>query len=293
MTAQVHVSILLLAALAVFQDPGPWRLVFRHDGTKLHSIREDGTDRRAETQIFHTGVLSPDGTRRVFTREDGDFEVWVSDADGGKAQKLTDNKAHDSGPDWTPDGRRIVFYSNREGTSQIWIMDAEGGNPKRLTDHETGARNPRVSKTGVIAYEEIHVPTREKLPPVTLRTLDLAGGDSKVILERVQMLGHSWSDSGDRLAVSLIQELRILDPAGKTVTSIELAKMNKDLYAHAAFGMVWKPDGKAIACRIVFLGGRTEGASIFGDDQIFILPLEGKPVVIEAGGPASPLRWIR
>jgi hypothetical protein len=286
------IRILALLLLLPAQDPGPWRVVFVQDA-KLHSIREDGTDRRAETQIFQGGVLSPDGTRRVYTREDGDFEIWVSDADGSKARKLTDNKAHDSGPDWTPDGRRIVFYSNREGTSQIWIMDADGGNPKRLTDHETGAANPRVSKTGVVAYHEIHVPTREKLPPVTLRTLDLAGGDSKIVMEKIQTMGHAWSPSGDRLAVSLIQELRIVDPTGKKATRIDFATIHKDLYAHSAVAMAWRPDGGAIACRIMFLGGRIGGASIFGDDQIFILPLPGKPVVIEVGGSASPLRWVR
>jgi len=57
--------------------------------------------------------------------------------------------------------------------------------------------------------------------------------------------------------------------------------------------MLWRPDGKAIACTITFLGGRMLGTKVFGDDLIFILPFEGKPVILTPGGPAGPVRWIR
>ena len=87
--------------------------------------------------------------------------------------------------------------------------------------------------------------------------------------------------------------LKIVDAEGKAVKSFDLAKVHEGLYAHAAFGMRWRPDGCAMACTVRFLGGRMEGAKVFGDDQLFILPLEGQPVVIEAGGSASPVRWIR
>jgi len=35
------------------------------------------------------------------------------------------------------------------------------------------------------------------------------------------------------------------------------------------------------------------GAKVFGDDQFFVLPFEGKAVIVEAGGPAGPVRWTR
>ncbi|HKS16231.1 MAG TPA: hypothetical protein VJU16_02910, partial [Planctomycetota bacterium] len=135
---------------------------------------------------------------------------------------------------------------------------------------------------------------QSKLPPATLRTMDLAGGDKKVLIEKTQILGHSWSPKGDRLAVSLVQELRILEiPSGKAVRSFKFEEIHKDLYAHAAYGLIWRPDGGAIACTIPFLGGRMEGTEIFGDKQVFILPFEGKPVVIETDGTVGPVRWVR
>lgn len=279
--------LMMVAAAITGQDAGRWRLVVKQD-ERLFSVREDGSDRRDEA------ALAPDGKRRLYISiEGGDAEIWVSDPDGKNPRKLTDNKAIDNFPCWTPDGKRIVFASTRTGTWQVWIMDADGANPVQLTRHEDGARDPQVSPAGDrIAYLELH-PEPTKLPPCTLRTMNFSGGDSKVLIEKTQILDHSWSPAGDRLACSLVQKLQILEmPSGKAAKSFDVAEIHKDLYAHSAFGMLWRPDGGAVACTITFLGGRRAGTKIFGDDQVFILPMEGKPVVIEAGERAGPVRWV-
>jgi Tol biopolymer transport system component len=49
--------------------------------------------------------------------------------------QLTNNTAEDGEPDWSPDGSRIVFESNRDGNFEIYIMDIAGNNQQRLTDH--------------------------------------------------------------------------------------------------------------------------------------------------------------
>ena len=47
----------------------------------------------------------------------GNLEVYVMNADGSGQTNLTNNPANDSHPSWSPDGSRIVFYSNRDGKS--------------------------------------------------------------------------------------------------------------------------------------------------------------------------------
>jgi Tol biopolymer transport system component len=59
--------------------------------------------------------------------------------DGSDKRQLTHGVAEDSpdanAPNWSPDGRHIVFWAGYETRyGEIWIVDADGRNPQRLTD---------------------------------------------------------------------------------------------------------------------------------------------------------------
>jgi tricorn protease len=77
---------------------------------------------------------SPDGSRIAFCHM-GD--IWVVDARGGRAQRLTVHEAYDSSPVWSPDGRLVAFSSDRRGNSDVYIVPASGGEPTRLTCHDS------------------------------------------------------------------------------------------------------------------------------------------------------------
>ena len=66
---------------------------------------------------------SPDGRRIAFASgRDGNFEIYVINADGSRQRRLTRNTGRDVGPVWSPDGRRIAFESNW----QVYVMNADG-----------------------------------------------------------------------------------------------------------------------------------------------------------------------
>ena len=50
----------------------------------------------------------------------------MSRSDGSAGHRLTDDEAIDAHPSWSPDGRRIVFASNRGGNTDLYVMDADG-----------------------------------------------------------------------------------------------------------------------------------------------------------------------
>lgn len=79
-------------------------------------------------------AISPDGSRIAFTYK-GD--IYTVPTTGGTATQLTSNRAYDSYPVWSPDGRRIAFGSDREGGIDIFIVDSNGGTPRRLTTHSS------------------------------------------------------------------------------------------------------------------------------------------------------------
>lgn len=82
--------------------------------------------------------LSPDGTRVAFSIEDGEFDIFVWDFAREALTRLTFGPSFDYIPRWTPDGRRIVFQSNREGPPNLFSVPSDGSGPvERLTtsDH--------------------------------------------------------------------------------------------------------------------------------------------------------------
>jgi hypothetical protein len=64
--------------------------------------------------------------------------------------------------------------------------------------------------------------------------------------------------------------------------------------SHAAFDIVWRPDGQSVACSIQFLGDRQEGGrKIFGDDELFILPRIGQPTWFQPGMKFEQINWVK
>jgi len=64
---------------------------------------------------------------------DGKFEICIIDAKTGRIKRLTENTGNNEDPCWSPDGRYIVFSSNRTGRYHLYIMNASGRNQKRVT----------------------------------------------------------------------------------------------------------------------------------------------------------------
>ncbi|HSF19623.1 MAG TPA: winged helix-turn-helix domain-containing protein [Vicinamibacteria bacterium] len=74
-------------------------------------------------------ALSPDASRVAFvSTRSGSPELWVSDAAGGEAKRLTSFGGPDVGaPSWSPDGRSIVFDARPEGHADVYSISIEGG----------------------------------------------------------------------------------------------------------------------------------------------------------------------
>ena len=64
---------------------------------------------------------------------DGKFDICTMDPSGGRLRKLTDGQGNNEDPCWSPDGRYIVFSSDRKGRYHIYIMNANGQNQRRIT----------------------------------------------------------------------------------------------------------------------------------------------------------------
>ena len=77
-------------------------------------------------------AISPSGEQIVFSYQD---DLWLVDADGGKAEALTRHEAHDYKPVWNNDGSQIAFASNRYGNYDVFLLDLETRVISRLTHY--------------------------------------------------------------------------------------------------------------------------------------------------------------
>ncbi|MEO8140063.1 MAG: amidohydrolase, partial [Gemmatimonadota bacterium] len=67
--------------------------------------------------------VSPDGQTIAFELSGDIYTLPIA---GGRATPITHGRAFDSQPRWSPDGKRIVFLSDRDGGENVWTMDPDG-----------------------------------------------------------------------------------------------------------------------------------------------------------------------
>ncbi len=97
--------------------------------------------------------ISPDGSRVAYVLQEIDRKkneytsaIWLA-REGADPVRFTGGPK-DTQPRWSPDGRHLVFVSNRSGSNQLWLLSLEGGEARQLTRVKGGAQNPVWSPDG-------------------------------------------------------------------------------------------------------------------------------------------------
>jgi Tol biopolymer transport system component len=82
---------------------------------------------------FSEGAIIPDGGELS-----EHSQIFTIEPNGADLRQLTHvGKSQAAAlPDWSPDGRRIAFESNRSGAFGIWVMNADGSGQTRLSGQE-------------------------------------------------------------------------------------------------------------------------------------------------------------
>ncbi|MBM3926637.1 MAG: S9 family peptidase [SAR202 cluster bacterium] len=111
------------------------------------------------TDVF----VSPDGKHVAFMSDRSGYadfkrmDVWIAPIDGGEARNMTPNtfEHYDYRPRWSPDGKKLVYTTDKSNFRKIWVVDIASGKAASLTEGqgEYDEYNPRYSPDGQwIAY---------------------------------------------------------------------------------------------------------------------------------------------
>ena len=189
-------------------------------------------------------------SRIVFSsKRDGNYEIYVMNANGESQIRLTHHPLDDWQPVWSPDGTRIAFISNRNGGNiQIYTMDSNGTNPTRLTDgvwDREPAWSPDGRKIAFAGYpEEFNF---------EIYVMDADGTNQiKLTDGPLEKRDPDWSPDGGKIAFTVRDRrsrINVMDADGE----------NRVVLENEASRPAWSPDGGEIA----FVSGRDGGSEIY------------------------------
>ncbi len=197
----------------------------------------------------------------------GSANLYVADADGSHARRLTRGSSRVGGAAWSPDGRRLVFVqtaANGSGSS-LWIVGINGGQARRLTQRHVDLEPSWAPDGHTIAFLRIDPATYQS--GIWLMRPD-GSGLHKILAGHKGTTEPVWAPVGRRLLVHDSGTMYSIRPDGRdrrTITTLTADASGAREDPQPA----WSPDGSWIAfCQM------RRGA--VGGSDIWIVGADGK-----------------
>jgi TolB protein len=136
----------------------------------------------------------------------GNTDIYRISAQGGRPEQLTRDPGIETSASYSPDGRRIVFESDRSGSQQLYVMNADGSGQQRISFGGGAYATPEWSPRGdLVAY------TRIGGGQFRIGVMTPSGGGERLLTSSWQDEAPSWAPNG-----RVLQFFRTNQGSGKT-----------------------------------------------------------------------------
>ena len=224
--------------------------------------------------VFEIETPDAGDTQIAFaSNRDGDFEIYVMNADGSNQTQLTSNNVNDDKPSWSKDGSRIAWETELDGDFEIFVMDADGSNQRQITDNDVNDWGPSWNPDGsMIAFHS------DEDGDVELFTMNADGTNRQQVTFNgagVTDRSPTWSPDGRELIYYSNET------GGREIMRINLdTGVTRRLTSNAFYD--GQPDWSLNGTGVIF--GSTQQDS---DSEIYIMRVDGTNVTRLTNSPGT------
>jgi Tol biopolymer transport system component len=214
--------------------------------------------------LFGCGSSAGASTGKIVfeSSRDGSSEIYVMNPDGSAQTRMTNNTANDTRPVWSPDGKKILFISDRDSNiDALYAMNADGTEQVRLSTGDKGVDlfdiSPDGQKIAITVYDFLSVDLYSAIADQYIYVMN-ADGSSQTRLVSGQTFmaspAFAWSPDGQAITYISINDEKVgicvINPDGSDGAC--LTNQNDLMFE-------WSPDGS----RLAFTSHRDENSEIY------------------------------
>ena len=243
---------------------------------KSYGFGDKGT---REVQGIMTPALSPDGEHVAFVALN---DLWTMRI-GQAPHRITNDSAYQTDPAWSPDGRYVIYSSDKAGTPDLYVHDTQTGTNRRVTLLDDAALSAAWSPDGsTIAFQNQDGATF--IFKVDISKTDVETGEIRQLVGPLfAPSAPTWSADGTTIAMAALNQYsdRFREGTSQILTvNVETGEENyyppgeefESISTRDVDGPVWSPDGRWMAFVI--------------DSTLRVMP------VTETGEPDGPAEQI-
>ena len=228
----------------------------------------DGSVRVLKTTDWIGGLrFSPDGRYIAYDLEQQpgskECDIFLLALDTGREIPLIQHPADDEVLDWTPDGKRILFRSDRSGTMGAWLIQVADGKPQGTPELVKPDLGRGFKPLGFTRNGSFYYSVRTTRSDVYIAEIDLATGKLLAppapATQRFEGSNETpdWSPDGRRLLfLSRRASVAAWAPRVLCVRSMETGELSELASKLDRISWVrWSPDGRSLLAGARHSGG--------------------------------------